>query len=46
MMKCKSYFGWFLITVLLVIGIERTAIRAEAADNQPVLLVYDSKKRG
>lgn len=43
MMKCKSYFGWFLITVLLVIGIERTAIRAEAADNQPVLLVYDSK---
>jgi len=42
-MKRKSYFGWLLLAVLLAIGIEHTAIQAEAADDQPVLLVYDSQ---
>lgn len=39
----KPYFGGFLILLILVVGLGKLAIHAEAAGSRSVMLVYDSK---
>ncbi|MCH5462011.1 hypothetical protein HC026_08340 [Lactobacillus sp. LC28-10] len=39
----KGYLWGFLLIILLLLGVKQSTIQAEAADQRPVMLVYDSK---